>query len=462
MHGKKLGILACTFILISCLGALYTGCKKSESGPGPEAGEPCPTPSGPTLHSATDITADTTWTAAGSPHIVTDRINIYNNATLTIEPCAEVQLASDVGINVGSEGGGTPGTLRAVGTAQRPIKFTRYGAAHWRSIRVNHPAALAELAFVTLEGGGDDVSRFGATLNASGDRNMPLKKLVKVDHVTIIGSAGVGFNLVNYSGFTDDSQQLVVTQSGASLTYRAAGRITPQGAGTLPSGSYTGNGMDEIVLPTSLNYHVLQSTTWKNLGVPYHVEGIPQSWVIVAAETTGGAAPTLTVDPSVVVKFDPLTSLIIGGGGGSGPYGILNASGNANQSIVFTSAASPQTPGDWEGIEFYTNMPDAQRLNFVRIEYAGGECFCSLNTCVPTGMGDDAAIKITAEIRPSTAFITNSVIFKSALHGIVRNWQSDEIGPDFMPTNTFTDVSGCKQTLHPNALNGCPPNPPCP
>ncbi|MEJ7732411.1 MAG: hypothetical protein WKG00_24800 [Polyangiaceae bacterium] len=58
----------------------------------------------------------------------------------------------------------------------------------------------------------------------------------------------------------------------------------------------------------------------------------------------------------------------------------------------------------------------------------------------------------------------DSTIAHSASHGIDRGFLSD-IKPDFMPTNTFTEVARCKQTL-PGPVDAdsppCPDAPPCP
>ena len=64
------------------------------------------------------ITADTHWTAANSPYVVTLDILVVNNATLTIDPGVEVRLDPSVGIEV------AVGQLLARGTQSNRIRFT--------------------------------------------------------------------------------------------------------------------------------------------------------------------------------------------------------------------------------------------------------------------------------------------------------------------------------------------------
>jgi hypothetical protein len=42
----------------------------------------------------------------------------------------------------------------------------------------------------------------------------------------------------------------------------------------------------------------------------------------------------------------------------------------------------------------------------------------------------------------------------SAAHGIDRGW-SDDDKPDFMPTNTFTNIAACKQTYPSDTTGAC-------
>ncbi len=69
------------------------------------------------------ILTDTTWSAAGSPYLVTSSVLIGADSTLLIEPGVEVRIGAGLGITIGSAGFG-PGTLVARGTASQPIVFT--------------------------------------------------------------------------------------------------------------------------------------------------------------------------------------------------------------------------------------------------------------------------------------------------------------------------------------------------
>lgn len=408
---------------------------------------------GPTTHVESDITADTTWTAAGSPHIITQSITIENGATLTIEPCAFVELSPNVHIVVGLPTLDEAGTLLAVGTMDEPIQFSANTTERWKNVRVLSTGS-AQLAYVTfMDGGSDEITYDGATLVVEGDGQLPLRQNTDVQNVTIQGSAGYGLLLSRFGGFTDASANLTITGSGATLAeFPNPVHGDVQLYGTLPSGDYTGNATDEFfVLPRQ---GVVEDTTLRNLGIPYHIDGV--AWTTLRIDE--GAV--LTVEAGVTMKFD---SDLYFRFGSSITSGALHATGTPSNPIVFTSAAAAPQPGDWVGIAFDEPPPAGTTniLDNVRIEYAGGSCSCGGFAC-PSNVSDDSAILIFDWL-PATSFLTNSVISDCAGNGILRGWSDATCGSgptDFTGGNTFTNVASCAQTtpvpVSPDCSSGCP------
>ena len=111
-----------------------------------------------------DVKTSQTWTAAASPHVVGQSINVLGNSTLTIEPCATVLLDPAVTIAVGDfvSSPADKSVVVALGTQAQPITFGPHGSSPWGSLYLNN-AATATLSWVTFTGGGD-VVRHGASL----------------------------------------------------------------------------------------------------------------------------------------------------------------------------------------------------------------------------------------------------------------------------------------------------------
>jgi hypothetical protein len=97
-----------------------------------------------TSHSQTvvggGIYANTTWTAANSPYLLTQSLVIFPGKTLTIEPGTIVRVTADQSFNTGNfiylE---VRGTLNAIGTTSSPITFTSTipsNETNWLGIRI--------------------------------------------------------------------------------------------------------------------------------------------------------------------------------------------------------------------------------------------------------------------------------------------------------------------------------------
>lgn len=415
---------------------------------------------GPTEH-AGEISADETWTALDGPHVVTANLRV-NGATLTIEPCVEVQVAADVSIAIGVADG--PGTLVAEGTAAQPISFTARDVDPWDNLRVLAPAT-ASLAYVTFNGAGaDGVTYDGATLIAYGSGERPLQPILGVDHVVIDGSAGYGALINRFAAFTAGSSELSITGAGASHPdHKHPIYIQAQALGTLPSGDYTDNAVDEIhVNPRG---DIETSVTIEDRGVPYRVDGVGNTTLVVArANGDTAAGPVLTIEAGTTLLFDAGMDLRLGHDTVTHGYpGGLVVNGTAAAPVTFSSSAASPAPGDWRGIVFQEPPPagTANKIDHAIVEYAGDGCSCGGWGC-PAVDGDGTFLDLDAGIliyswRPDTAFVTNTELRNIDGWGILRGW--DDTGPDFTPTNTFTNLTYCDQSWPQPTGDTCPDPP---
>jgi hypothetical protein len=433
-------------------------CEKSPSlidaAPAIDADLGCAAPSGgPTAHAAT-VTGDETWTAAASPHLLAGDLLIAAGGTVRLEPCAVVHIAAGKTWSVN-------GALIALGTATRSITITAATPGQpWAQLRVNGPGS-ARLSYATISGGGDPlnaIAPYGAMLDATGDQTKPTQGLIDADHLTLSGSASIGAYLHNGAGFAASASALTITGSASFAMH-----VWPAALGTIPAGAYTGNAVDEIFVPGGGgNQIITQDVTVHDRGVPYHVGGLATGGAITV-QKAGGVA-TLTIEPGVTLRFAKDGALDVESAvGTSAARGALIAAGTADHPIVFTSAAPTPAAGDWYGIYFGSTPAAADRIDFARVEYAGGTSVSGSDSCpvTPGAPIPNAAIRVLGTNPPAGAFVTHTAIAHSKLHGIDRGWRADA-KLDLLASNTFDDVAGCQQTWPKDANGGCPATPPCP
>lgn len=429
--------------------------------PPPAPAPTCKPPTaGPTIHKGGDVAANEVWTADGSPHIVERTVNIRNNATLTIEPCAEVRVAKGQYIHVAFPITPNTGTLIAEGTEHQPIKIVadKEGEA-WASLSIRAPGT-ASLKYVTFEGGGGGDFQDNTTIAAYGDLEDGADPILAVDHVTIQKSIGAGVFMVNGAVFKQGSRDLTIRQSGSQAVPYPI-EIEEHGLDTLPTGDYTGNRKDEIqVNPAggrTAGSGLLADGTVHDRGVPYRV-GTSVGDSLKIGGRTDGRLVTLTIEAGVVMKFHRGSALKVQHFTNQEPStAALRALGTAAKPIVLTSAEDAPQPGDWMGIWFGGVPGPTNQIDHVRVEYAGGDCGCVLNTCSAIAQHEGAII-FTAQ--PPSSFITNTELRSISGHGITQGF--DGVFVDFRPTNNFDGVAGCAQTLPRNLTTSCPaPKPAC-
>lgn len=427
--------------------------------PTPEPKPTCKAPThGPTIHKG-DVGENEVWTADTSPHIVESTVNVRNGATLTLEPCAEVQVAKGQSINVAYPITPNTGTLIAEGTADLPIRITGKDQGRWGSVSVHAPGT-ARLAHVSLEGGGGSDFESGATLAVYGDSEDGADEMLAVDHVTITKSLGAGAWLTRGAAFTAESRDLTIKESG-SEEHPYPLEIEEHAFDHLPSGAYEGNLVDEIfVTPMggrTSGSGLLADATLHERGVPYRI-GKSEGTSLRIGGRTDEKLVTLTIEPGVVMKFAKNGALKVQHFVNQKPStAALRALGTADRPIVMTSASAQPQKGDWQGL-WFGGVPGAtNQIDHVRIEYAGGDCGCILNTCSNI-VEHEGAVIFTAQ--PPSAFITNTAFVHSAGNAITEGFDGAFV--DFRATNSFENVSGCEQTRPRDTTTSCPsPRPAC-
>ncbi len=418
------------------------------------AGMTCTPPRGAGTQHPGRITAAETWTAAGSPHVLPYDTSV--SAAVTLEACAVVQIAAKATITFGPGG-----DLIAKGTATQPVTI--------QAVDLQKPFAslrfiggTAHLSYTTIAQGGDplnSVPDFAAALDI---RLNP----VLLDHVTVTGSASQGLYVHDGGAFNPASTELVVTGAKGKPVH-----TWTSAAGGLPAGAYVGNGVDEILLSaescTAEGITAGGSVTLHERGVPYYAGHTQSAGELCVAAGAGKPLATLVIEPGVTMRFKKGGLLAIEQYQGIMPAaGALVAVGTAQKPIVFTSGEATPAAGDWLGI-WFGELPDASsKIDFASVEYAGGTSTSGSDSCTysaAAGMGNDAAIRIFG-VPAGGQFVTNTAIVASAAHGFDRGFRTDTKMPDFLGTNTFTNVARCKQT-YPRDVSGVCPAPaavPCP
>jgi hypothetical protein len=424
------------------LGALtlwLAACSSTEELPPPAPA--CVEPTGAPVEHQGTVSAAETWESS-RPHLISGSMTL--RAAVTVEGCAVVRVAA--GTSVAVEGSGS---LVSAGTSERPVRFEPAEQGKpWGQLRVSAPGT-ARLSWTSLLGGGNSSFQDG-TVYVGNSSALPGPRLLFVDHLTISGSSSPGVVLAGTTGFAEGSTDLTITSSGSQAMPEPVA-LNPNALGTLPSGRYTGNRSDALfvslsVASSSVGY-LGQDATLRDLGVPYRVDGLSVG--------NADAQATLTVEAGVELRFTQAKTLVVYDGRSA-----LVAVGTPERPVLFTSARATPAAGDWTGLRF-GGLNARDRLDQVRVLYAGGDCQCSSYGCNYLEGSFSVSSAILLFTQPATAFITRSRIEHSAGHGILRGW-SGASDVSFLGSNTFAEVAGCTETTPRDSEGRCATNPPCP
>lgn len=311
------------------------------------------------------ISANTTWTVAGSPYVVTGTVFVQGAGApvLTIQPGVTVQFTAgtELQVNVSS-----PGQLQAVGTSALPILFTASGSTtpgFWSGLQFGASmGASSHITYGTVEYGGTNNYHGGIYVAGSS----PVLDHVTLRNNTVAGmSVNVGSPVMTNSALTGNvgpgvlvtvgtpsvSSTSITSNSGYAMSTTVSGNILGL-TGLTVSGNTLGNFIERQ------GGFLAASQTWLPAAVPYLVTS--------ALYVQGAAVPVLTIQPGVTVKFNSNTELQVNG---SAP-GQIQAVGTSALPILFTANGST-VPGFWYGIEVGSSTGPVSHISYATIEYGG-------------------------------------------------------------------------------------------
>lgn len=444
------------FVLLLTLAASMLACGDDTP---PEPADECPEITGDGTTHGPFLETSETWTLAASPHLVPDGLSISAGAELDIEACAVVRVGATRDINVS-------GKLRANGESTKRVRFEPLEAgAAWGSIVAIRAESPLHFLHTTLENGGFlaplSISEQHGVIRVEGSRTESLVPMLETVSVIIRGSGSNGVHLSSNAAFIDGSNNLTIEGATRFPIVTNAWSAT-----TLPSGKYTGNGRDAVLVRTSERLGIdglIVESTWDDLGVPYEIAGetdAPKYLVVGAPQDA--TTSKLTLSAGVELRFTAVSGLTI-----EGAQATLVAVGSLAEPIVFTSAADVPQPGDWLGINFHEDVSPTSAIAFAQILYAGNENTGTRSFSCGTPKAASAsqqqtmgAVYFSLNEGAPSAFIQSTEIRFSASNGIDRGWTGADT--DMTATNTFSDIAFCKQT-EPKPMTGSCSNPPmCP
>ncbi|MFB6340128.1 right-handed parallel beta-helix repeat-containing protein [Saccharicrinis sp. FJH62] len=324
------------------------------------------------VNSPTTLSADKEWTIEGYVSV---------NSDLVIEPGTVIKFKEDASLNIGN---GQYGSLKAIGTADKPIIFTSASSnpesGDWDGIYFydKNSASASELTYCTVEYGGKE--------SAYDDETAAIELYytkVKMSHCTIRHIKNCGIYLNNESEFNaftnnrieDCEKHLMI------LSATAAGNI---GSGN----TFTPNGNYGILILIS---DVTTNVTWQPQTAPYFVN----DWISI-----NGNNAVMTINAGTTIKLKANGAFVVG----NEDSGIIKATGTTSNPVTFTSAASYPSKGDWQLILFGSYTKAGSKLDNCIIEYGAGA----------SSDDEDAAI----EIHSSNVSVTNCAIRENEGYGI--------------------------------------------
>ena len=283
------------------------------------------------------ISADTTWSSTDTSIVLLGTVYVGTDKTLTIQPGVVIKFDVAQGLYV-------DGSLRVLGTAGLPVTFT--------SIRDDSI-------------GGDSNGDGGATTPFWDNWRGIEFRDSSSDTTSLIDHAMIRYGGRDYRGnITLTSASPTINNTSLSEGYisiRANLRSLP----VLQNNLYEENFYNALAYDSGT---ITVDTVWSTTDTS----------IVILGTVYVGTGKLLTIQPGVVVKFDPGQILYVDGA--------LHVSGIAGSPVTFTSIRDDAIGGDtngnggattpnwdnWQGIEFRTASNDsASSIDHAVVRYAG-------------------------------------------------------------------------------------------
>lgn len=356
------------------------------------------------LVEANKLSENATWQALDVPYAIYGDATI-DEAELTIEEGAQFAFDAQSGLTIDS------GIIIAKGTEDDPVLFTglREEAGWWDGLYVTkttHPDNL--LDHIVVEYAGNEAAHSSTKpANLTVGRSL-YDATVSVTNSIFRHSGGVGM-YVHSNGDIPGSAENTYTENTDGPVELPTSKMHYLDSGS----SFTGNADGEDFVWVNGNTRE-GDATWQPLDVPYGMKG--------SSDVEDGE---LTIEPGATFAFDTQADLVFGAGS------TVRAIGTEDDPIVFTGTR--EEPGWWNGIAVTkTEHPD-NAMEYVIIEYGGGEEFHSST--------DPANLTIGRSLYNAYLSVTNSTIQDSDGAGIYihGNGSTNE---DICSDNEFSGNDG--------------------
>ena len=283
------------------------------------------------------ITSNQTWTSDNTYKIV-DNVTIVEGIKLTINPGTLVKFDSYRVMYVN-------GTLSAQGTSDHHIVFTSAvstpSAGDWIGIYFGSTSEGGLLDYCEVKYAGDGRSYLG--------KNWYTGILVYGTSPTITNCVFAHNRQRAISCYAEASPSISGNTVSFCGDYFIGTDLSSIPHLTLGTNTVTGGTSNAIEV---WGGSILVDATWANHSVPY----------VMVDDITVGEGITLNIAHGTVLKFNDYRGLFVNG--------TLSAQGTSDQHIVFTSAVSTPSAGNWIGI-YFGSTSEGGLLDYCEVKYAG-------------------------------------------------------------------------------------------